>query len=88
MHQYLKIQKESKSKKEIISKTIKAALPYKLFNLSPKNNTKRIGIASKITKIVFVENNSGLRIKVKIKPPIAPPKWAACPIFPTCFFIP
>ncbi len=61
---------------------------YKLFSLFPKINNRIIGIANKTTKIVFTKNNSGTNKSVIAKPPIVPPKCAACPIFPNCFFIP
>ena len=57
--------------------TEKTFLFYKLFNLSPKNNKSSIGIASKITKVLFVVNKIGFNKSVRAKPPIAPPKCAA-----------
>ena len=53
-----------------------------------KKTSNSIGIASRNTVNVFCTINSGTNKSVTTKPPIAPPRCAACPIVPPPFCIP
>ena len=58
------------------------------FKRFPKSNNNTIGTPKIKTVKVLLKNTSGYTNNVSAKPPIAPPKCAVCPIFPSFFFIP